>query len=186
MHIALYNSLLKLLTTISLFDSSDTHEPTSNFYARFSDRRILINNLLLYLRLRSQEVSRLEMNFVPWKYYWSIISRDSANAMYFLWGKNFTRSSMGMRGTDHYQFVFVNPFTVFQVEREHSRVVNSNIPSVCVKKYCWQCMRLDTGGNVVILMVGRRDWSTHRVNQQPQIHKAATIQIVGRREKILY
>ena len=31
---------------------------------------------------------------------------------------------MGMRGTDHYQFVFVIPhtFTVFQVKREHSRV----------------------------------------------------------------
>ena len=26
-----------------------------------------------------------------------------------LWGENFTRASMGMRGTDHYQFAFVNP-----------------------------------------------------------------------------
>ena len=31
---------------------------------------------------------------------------------------------MEMRGTDHYQFVFMNPHTstVFQVEREHPRV----------------------------------------------------------------
>ena len=36
-------------------------------------------------------------------------SLQRANAMYLLWGKNFTRASMGMRGTDHYQFAFVNP-----------------------------------------------------------------------------
>ena len=36
-------------------------------------------------------------------------SLQRANAMYLLWGKKFTRASMGMRGTDHYQFAFVNP-----------------------------------------------------------------------------